>query len=116
MPGLENEQKMFKGGETKQLRAINSSWNLLDACKFQWKCTHSQIKFLIEIFEFLPSLHRNRKPFFQEETLNVGGNVGIRRLTAGIWNILGMSGDEVSDVSVVQGSFLRPAQLKSEFK
>lgn len=52
-------------------------------------------KFLIEMFEFLPSLHRNRKPIFQEETLNVGGNVGIRRLTAGIWNILGMSGDEV---------------------
>lgn len=47
------------------------------------------------MFEFLPSLHRNRKPIFQEETLNVGGNVGIRRLTAGIWNILGMSGDEV---------------------
>lgn len=52
-------------------------------------------KFLIEMFEFLPSLHRNRKSIFQEETLNVGGNVGIRRLTAGIWNILGMSGDEV---------------------
>lgn len=47
------------------------------------------------MFEFLPSLHRNRKPIFQEETLNVGGNVGIRRLTTGIWNILGMSGDEV---------------------
>lgn len=73
-------------------------------------------KILIEMFEFLPSLHRNRKPIFQEESLNVGGNVGIRRLTAGIWNILGMSSDESLNTALpsVFHSFLRKCRFSDK--